>query len=139
LQRHEARGHRKDSIKVERSEDHEHQADADGESSETERPRPKKRRTQRSQSPDTSIINEITGVAYEERAARMQAPLKCPHPAMEGLPSAPSVESLSLWGDEAPCEYVFGRAYDLRRHLRAVHGVVLDKEVVDAWARRMRG
>jgi len=34
---------------------------------------------------------------------------------------------------------VFGRAYDLRRHLRAVHGVVLDKAVVDAWARRIRG
>jgi general transcription factor IIIA len=114
-------------------------ADADGESSEAERPRPKKRKTQRSQSPDVSIINEITGVAYEERAARTPAPLRCPYPAMEGLLSAGTVGGQSLWGDAAPCEYVFGRAYDLRRHLRAVHGVELDKEVVDAWARATRG
>jgi general transcription factor IIIA len=85
------------------------------------------------------MINEITGVAYEERAARAQAPLRCPHPAMEGLPSVLAAENNSLWGEVTPCEYVFGRAYDLRRHLRAVHGVELDKEVVDGWARRTRG
>jgi len=56
---------------------------------------------------------------------------------MEGLLSVPSVESLS--GDAAPCEWVFGRAYDLRRHLRAVHGVELDKGTVDGWARKIRG
>jgi hypothetical protein len=66
--------------------------------------------------------------------------LRCPHPAMEGLPAAPSVESPGyLWGDATPCEYVFGRAYDLRRHLRAIHGVELDKETVDGWARKIRG
>jgi hypothetical protein len=65
--------------------------------------------------------------------------LRCPHPAMEGLPSTPSGKSHNLWVDTAACEYVFGRAYDLRRHLRAVHGVDLDKEAVDGWARKIRG
>jgi len=139
LQRHQVRRHHKGCAKAEDCEDCEHHADADGESSETERPRPKKRRIQRAESPNTSTINEITGVAYEERAAGRQVPLRCPHPAMGGLPSAPPAESLDMWGDAAPCEYVFGRAYDVRRHLRAVHGVVLDKDVVDRWARRMRG
>jgi hypothetical protein len=64
--------------------------------------------------------------------------LRCPHPAMEGLSSTISAESLELWSDTASCEYVFGRAYDLRRHLRAVHGVDLDKEIVDSWARKIR-
>ena len=58
---------------------------------------------------------------------------------MEGLPSAFPAGRQNLWGEDgALCEYVFGRAYDLRRHLRAVHGVSLDKDVVDAWARKER-
>jgi hypothetical protein len=66
--------------------------------------------------------------------------LRCPHPTMEGLqvPPAGPAESGNLWSESAPCQYVFGRAYDLRRHLRAVHGIVLDKETVDGWARRIR-
>ena len=137
LQRHQARQHGHDRTAAEDDEDCEHHADADGESSEAECPQPKKRKSQRLQSQNISIINEITGVAYEERTANTPAPLRCPHPAMEGLPSAP-VES-NLLGDATPCEYVFGRAYDLRRHLRAVHGVGLDKETVDGWARKIRG
>ena len=139
LQRHQARGHGHDRAEAEEDEDCEHHADADGESSEAERPQPKKRKSRRAQSPNVSIINEITGVAYEEHTARTPAPLRCPHPAMEGFPSTPSVENLNMWGGTAACEYVFGRAYDLRRHLRAVHGVDLDKEVVDRWARNRRG
>ena len=138
LQRHQARGHSHDRAEAEEDEDCEHHADADGESSEAERPRPKKQKTQFAQLPNTSIINEITGVAYEERTARTPAPLRCPHPAMDGLSSTISAESLDMWSDTAPCEYVFGRAYDLRRHLRAVHCVDLDKEIVDSWARKIR-
>jgi general transcription factor IIIA len=134
LQRHQARQHGHDRTAAEEDEGCEH-ADADGESSEAECP--KKRKSQRLQSQNISIINEITGVAYEERTANTPAPLKCPHPAMEGLLS---VESLSNLSDgSTPCEYVFGRAYDMRRHLRAVHGVELDKETVDGWARKIRG
>ncbi len=137
LQRHQTRWHCHDRAGAEEDEGCEHHADADGESSEAERPQPRKRKTRRVQLPNISIINEITGVAYEERTAKTPAPLRCPHPAMEGLLSVPSVESLS--GDAAPCEWVFGRAYDLRRHLRAVHGVELDKGTVDGWARKIRG
>jgi general transcription factor IIIA len=139
LQRHQARGHGHDRAEAEEDEDCEHHADADGESSEAECPQPKKRKSRRAQSPNISIINEITGVAYEERTARTPAPLRCPHPAMEGFPSTSSAENLSMWGGAVTCEYVFGRAYDLRRHLRAVHGVDLDKEIVDRWARSIRG
>jgi hypothetical protein len=127
LQRHQARGH---------SDEDEQQADADEESSEVERPRPKKRKSRRDPSPGT--IDEITGVAYAERAAGRRVQLKCPHPAMEGFELGVPVERTSLWGDEAPCEYVFGRAYDLRRHLGAVHDIILDKDIVDLWARNRR-
>jgi general transcription factor IIIA len=129
LQRHQARRHSND-----RAEANGQHNDADGESSEVEQPRPKKQKTRHEPSPGTSTINEITGVAYAERAARRPVQLKCPYPAMEGLPSALPVESTSLWGDAGPCEYVFGRAYDLRRHLRAVHGIWIEKDVVDSWA-----
>jgi len=33
------------------------------------------------------------------------------------------------------CDYVFSRAYDLRRHLRAEHGVEAEKESVDDWVK----
>lgn len=139
LQRHQARQHGNDRTAAEKDEGCEHNADTDGESSEAECPQPKKRKS-RLQSQNISIINEITGVAYEERTANAPAPLRCPHPAMEGFPSAPSVERLcNSYGDATPCEYVFGRAYDLRRHLRAIHGVELYKETVDAWAQKIRG
>lgn len=139
LQRHQARQHGHDRTGAEEDEDHQHHADADGELSEAERPQPKKRKSRHLQS-QNSIINEITGVAYEERTASTPAPLRCPHPVMEGLLLAHPAESFStLCGGTAPCEYVFGRAYDLRRHLRAVHGVELDKGTVDGWARKIRG
>lgn len=139
LQRHQARGH--GSGYAEDNEDAEQHADTDGESSDGERSRtrPKKRKTRHATSHGTSIIDEITGVAYAKRSASGQAPLKCPHPTMDGLPSALQAGRQNLWGEDAvPCEYVFGRAYDVRRHLRAVHGISLDKEVVDAWARKER-
>ena len=132
LQRHQARGHSDDRVEDEQ------QADADEESSEVERPRPKKRKSRRDPSPGICTIDEITGVAYAERAAGRRVQLKCPHPAMEGFELGVPVERTSLWGDEAPCEYVFGRAYDLRRHLGAVHDIILDKDIVDLWAQNRR-
>jgi len=33
------------------------------------------------------------------------------------------------------CEYVFSRAYDLRRHLRAEHDVDVEKDKVDEWVK----
>ncbi|KAF8273012.1 hypothetical protein EI94DRAFT_1677407 [Lactarius quietus] len=141
LQRHQTRGHCNGHVDDDEDEDAEQHVDADGESSEEEQSRtpPKKRKTRHTPLHGTSIIDEITGVAYAKRASSGQAPLKCPHPAMEGLPSALPADRQNLWGGDAtPCEYVFGRAYDLRRHLRAAHGIILDKEVIDTWARKAR-
>ena len=139
LQRHQARGH--GNVHNEDDEDAERHGDADGESSEGEQSwtRPKKRKNRHAPSHGTSIIDEITGVAYKKRTASGKVPLTCPYPTMEGLPSALATDEQNLWGkDVAPCEYVFGRAYDLRRHLLAVHGISLDKEVADTWARKER-
>lgn len=33
------------------------------------------------------------------------------------------------------CDYVFSRAYDFRRHLRAEHGVDAEKDRVDEWVK----
>jgi general transcription factor IIIA len=138
LQRHQARTHVNDRAESEGDEEGAQHADADGESSEVERPQQKKRKTRQELFPGSSTIDEITGVAYAERASGKRAQLKCPYPAMEGLSSAIPVESTNLWDDGGPCEYVFGRAYDLRRHLCAVHSVTLDKDVLDQWARTHR-
>ncbi|ETW83575.1 putative transcription regulator [Heterobasidion irregulare TC 32-1] len=92
-----------------------------------------------------SGIDAMTGRLYAQRAAagdsgtagasiaRLRR-LRCPYPNLRdfSLSSSPSQPL------QAACEYVFGRAYDLRRHMGAVHGVVLEKETVDAWARRVR-
>ncbi|KAI0296094.1 hypothetical protein B0F90DRAFT_1747231 [Multifurca ochricompacta] len=139
LQRHQVRVHGNSRAETEDDEDGgELHVDADEESSKAERPRPQKRKTRHGPPACTSIIDEITGVAYTENATKTKALLKCPHPDMNDLPPAVLAESVRMWGDETPCEYVFGRAYDLRRHLRAVHGVVLEKEVMDRWARTHR-
>ena len=37
-----------------------------------------------------------------------------------------------------PCEYVFHRAYDLRRHLLSVHKLRVHKPVLEEWARAIR-
>jgi general transcription factor IIIA len=135
LQRHQARTHVNDRAEGEGDDEGAQHADADGESSEIERPQQKKRKTLHELFPGSSTIDEITGVAYAERASGKRAQLKCPYPEMEGLLSA-------MPDDGGPCEYVFGRAYDLRRHLRAVHSVELDKDVLDRWAmthRRITG
>ena len=44
----------------------------------------------------------------------------------------------SVLDSVVPCEHVFGRAYDLRRHLSSEHGLAVEKEVVDAWAEDRR-
>ena len=55
-------------------------------------------------------IDTMTGSAYVKRARRKV--LRCPYP---------DLEQIAVSRDR--CEYVFTRAYDLRRHLRAVHGM----------------
>jgi len=45
---------------------------------------------------------------------------------------------LSVSDSVVPCEHVFGRAYDLRRHLLSEHGLAVEKGDVDAWAEDQR-
>ncbi|EIN11739.1 hypothetical protein PUNSTDRAFT_111791 [Punctularia strigosozonata HHB-11173 SS5] len=80
-------------------------------------------------------IDDITGLAYSTTAQeklKAARALRCPHPhadlAITGGDEGAEAEA----GD---CEYVFTRAYDLRRHLKAVHGVEKGKEEVDRWMR----
>ncbi len=76
-------------------------------------------------------IDSITGKSYNDLAIRQVSAsrkIRCPHPDMhELLP-----EWASRQGSKK-CEYVFSRAYDLRRHLKSEHGVDIDKDVVGNW------
>ncbi|KAF7315220.1 Transcriptional factor IIIa [Mycena indigotica] len=80
-------------------------------------------------------IGAITGVTYTRGALEKLAAttaLRCPHPDLHGLDPDLGIPT------STPCEYVFSRAYDLRRHLQATHNVVLDKEVVLRWVQRVK-
>jgi len=83
-------------------------------------------------------IDAITGMSYTSHAKQRLSTskaLRCPHPSLGLLLSA----SISNDGDTVSaskaCDYVFSRAYDLRRHLRAEHGVEAEKESVDDWVK----
>lgn len=85
----------------------------------------------------TAAIDDITGKNYATRAQERLSnatTLQCPHPHMHVL--LPSLESTS--GSSKQCDYVFSRAYDLRRHLRSEHGLEVEKEAVDEWVKRTR-
>lgn len=85
-----------------------------------------------------SHIDDITGVTY---AIRTQEKLKntkslvCPYPNLHMFKDA-SDHDPAQPGPSKPCDYVFSRAYDLRRHLRTVHDFEADKDRVDEWVRK---
>lgn len=126
-------------------------------SSNTKRPGAKGKATASSSmnnAPACDLIDEITGAAYA-RAARATRTLPCPYPSFTDLPhklintDATDVEMTDAEerdatdaGDSSSmpktCEYTFSRAYDLRRHVRAVHGVEIAKVDVDTWAQALR-
>ncbi|KAH0589146.1 hypothetical protein H2248_004912 [Termitomyces sp. 'cryptogamus'] len=91
-------------------------------------------------------IDTITGRSYAQRARANVAnaiALFCPYPQLEGrmLAEKDAGEYGPQTSATRPCEYAFSRAYDLRRHLRATHGVNAIKESVDEWVseqKRMR-
>lgn len=83
-------------------------------------------------------IDGITGKSYLERNAGIRRALSCPYPHFPPT-FVPSRDSeLSALESVVPCEYVFGRAYDLRRHLLSEHGLAVEKGVVDMWAEGQR-
>ena len=87
----------------------------------------------------TMDIDLITGKAYATRAkdaVKQASKLQCPYPELPPLLSTDSSEATSTSSKRVhACQYVFSRAYDLRRHLQAEHGVEVDREKVDEWVR----
>ncbi|KAI0735302.1 hypothetical protein C8Q76DRAFT_711770 [Earliella scabrosa] len=89
----------------------------------------------------TMDIDLITGKAYATRAkdaVKQASKLQCPYPELPPLLSTDSSEATSTSTSSKrvhACQYVFSRAYDLRRHLQAEHGVEVDREKVDEWVR----
>ncbi|KAF9484507.1 hypothetical protein BDN70DRAFT_872537 [Pholiota conissans] len=80
-------------------------------------------------------IDMITGNTYAKQAeARVSSAnaLRCPFPFLYDLVSG--TNHLHAMGSSvAPCDYVFTRGYDARRHLKASHGVVVAKDAMDKW------
>lgn len=82
-------------------------------------------------------IDDITGKTYKTRATAHLAlahKLQCPHPDLHNLTS----DEVDGASGSKRCEFVFSRAYDLRRHLRSEHGVDLDKDIVSMWMERTK-
>ena len=89
-------------------------------------------------------IDAITGLSYathaNERLSTSKA-LRCPHPHLGTLVSdsvSGGGRGIASASTSKICDYVFSRAYDLRRHLRAEHGVDVEKESVDEWVKGAR-
>lgn len=78
------------------------------------------------------VIEEITGRAYAHRLQNAGS-IRCPFPNIEELCLVPSDSPVPSTSSSKTCDHVVTRAYDLRRHLKAEHGVVVDKTKVDRW------
>ena len=92
-------------------------------------------------------IDFLTGKKYQDNARDLldaQKVINCPCP---DWPSSFISHEGSETGDEQAaseatndhCEFVFTRAYDLRRHLLAIHDLDVDKEVVHEWVKMTKG
>lgn len=86
-------------------------------------------------------IDAITGKAYADHSFQRLSTskaLQCPHPHLAALVSNHDTGGNSMSGNvesssNRACDYVFSRAYDLRRHLRVEHGFEADKDRIDEW------
>lgn len=81
-------------------------------------------------------IDVITGNTYAQNAQeklKAAKALQCPYPHLNDLDFVRNLDNDGT-NDGLACDYVFSRAYDLRRHLHAVHDIVVHKESVDRWA-----
>lgn len=82
-------------------------------------------------------IDVLTGNFYKQQAKKkLEASpnmLPCPYPRMQevGLPCNGTLSTEN-------CDYVFSRAYDLRRHLASAHEISIEKEEVDAWVKKTK-
>ncbi|KAM5538163.1 hypothetical protein V8D89_008050 [Ganoderma adspersum] len=83
-------------------------------------------------------IDFLTGRAYISRAQeslKQATKLQCPFPDLPPQLSGEMEQVASRSWQANSCQYVFSRAYDLRRHLHAEHGVDVEREKVDDWVR----
>ncbi|KAG6866205.1 hypothetical protein C0991_007230 [Blastosporella zonata] len=62
----------------------------------------------------------------------------CPYPQLETITLIAEDDAAGQSSTSRTCDYVFSRAYDLRRHLKAVHGVSAVKESIDSWVSRQK-
>lgn len=99
---------------------------------------------------EVDFIGELTGKNYKSRHVatvtdrtgqnRQRKVLECPWPhhtfPVEKVEE--DMEKVETGDAGDPCEYVFHRAYDLRRHLLSVHKLRVHKTVLDEWARAIR-
>ncbi|KAH8100626.1 hypothetical protein BXZ70DRAFT_972621, partial [Cristinia sonorae] len=130
LQRHLARVHVPESG----SEGEGSEEDNDTQSA---RPSPKAVSTTATSQGFSFSIDDITGVSYSMQAqAQIQATVKlrCPHPDISSFMLG--VPRIATSGRK--CQYVFTRAYDLRRHLKSEHGLDVEKDLVDVWVLRAK-
>ena len=79
-------------------------------------------------------IDSITGRSYLARNTKIRRTIRCPYPHLPPALASSGVSELPAQHSVVPCEHVFGRAYDLRRHLLSEHGLAVEKEIVDGWA-----
>ncbi|TBU49645.1 hypothetical protein BD309DRAFT_909197 [Dichomitus squalens] len=83
-------------------------------------------------------IDFLTGKAYASHAQeslKQANKLQCPFPHLPRLLSESIDQTLSSSKPVPACQYVFSRAYDLRRHLQAEHDVDVEREKVDQWVK----
>lgn len=84
------------------------------------------------------MIDVLTGKAYATRAreaVKQAHKLQCPYPRLPPSFTSEDSPGPASSTQENGCQYVFSRAYDLRRHLQAEHGIVVEREKVDEWVR----
>ncbi|PPQ62933.1 hypothetical protein CVT24_006173 [Panaeolus cyanescens] len=82
-------------------------------------------------------IDSITGKKYSQAAEnklKEARALACPFPNLQTF----SVDFIPPVSGPSTCQYVFTRAYDLRRHLSTAHQVVADRDIVDRWVKENR-
>lgn len=82
--------------------------------------------------PLVSFIEKLTGVAYQRRAeGHSSKMICCPWPYFTLSRAQTGEDAIPV--STPRCESTFHRAYDLRRHLFADHGLHAEKEEVASW------
>lgn len=82
----------------------------------------------------------ITGNTYAKQAetkVKSVKALRCPFPFLQDIADVITPLDAST-SNTAPCDYVFTRGYDARRHLKASHNAVVTKDAMDNWVRQRK-